>query len=297
MLTYFNGNYGLSVRYPAGWRTEQAEQEGIWYRYFLGPPAGPGRKPSVSVTLLAGPLSGSLQDYAQSYLAGNPVSASRADSRQGVQGTAYRFASSDGSIRYSLLLLQDQGRVFGLYSQGDAASFTSQLARVEEMEKSLTLERPDAYPEHRDLKFGFSLRVPPSWRETRHFYGNDSFVQQFTSPPLLADKGQTTHGSLTVTVEPVPGAGDLNAYYKATRDKQGESFQIISHLPWKDGYLDLMRAETPIATSRVKRFYRAGQGRGYSLTFEAREDAYSQVSRWCDLIAETFKVGAEVDTP
>ena len=40
LITYFNGDYGLSVRYPASWRTDQAEQEGMWYRYFLGPPTG-----------------------------------------------------------------------------------------------------------------------------------------------------------------------------------------------------------------------------------------------------------------
>lgn len=297
LLTYFNADHGLSIRYPASWRTEQAEQEGIWYRYFLAPPAGSAGKSSVSVTLLAGPLTGPLDDYAQSYLAGNPVAAFREDSRQGAKGKAYRFASSDGSIRYSLLLLQEQAQVYGLFSQGDAASFTAQLALLDEMEKSLTLERPASYALHQDDKFGFSLRVPPSWREARHFYGSDSFVQQFTSPPLLVEKGQTVHASLTVTVEPVPAGGDLDAYYKATRDKQGESFQIINHGPWKDGYLDLMRAETPMATSRVKRFYRASSGRGYSLTFEAREDAYGKVSRWCDLIAGTFKVGAEVAQP
>ena len=73
LLTYFNGDFGLSVQYPASWKTEQAEQDGMWYRYFLGPPTGPQRKPAVSVTLLAGPLGMKLEDYAQTYLAGNNV--------------------------------------------------------------------------------------------------------------------------------------------------------------------------------------------------------------------------------
>ena len=54
-----------------------------------------------------------------------------------------------------------------------------------------------------------------------------------------------------------------------------------------------MGAETPMSASRVKRFYLVAGGRGYSLAFEAREDVFARVSRWCDLIAETFKVGAE----
>ncbi len=297
LLTYFNADHGLSMRYPSSWRTEQAEQAGVWYRYFLAPPAAAGGKSSLSVTLLAGPLTGPLEAYAESYLAGNPVSATRDDTRQGARGRAYRFGSSDGLTRYSLLLLQEGARVFGLFSQGDAASFTSQAAMIEEMEKSLSLERPLSYPLHSFPKFAFSLRVPPSWREARQLSGSDSFLKQFTSPPLLIEKGQTTHASLTVTVEPVPGGGDLDRYYQTIRDKQGESFQLLNHTPWKGGYLDVLRTETPIATSRVKRYYRADAGRGYSLTFEARDDAYFKVSRWYDLIAETLRVGAEASQP
>jgi len=285
------------MRYPSSWRTEQAEQDGVWYRYFLAPPSESGGKSSLSVTLRAGPLTGSLEDYAQSYLAGNPITATRHDSRQGAQGKAYRLASPDGSTRYSLLLLQEGARVYGLFSQGDAAAFTAQLALIEEMERSLSLERPASYTLHSHPKFSFSLRVPPSWRQARHLSGRDNFLQQFRSPPLLVEKGQTVHASLTVTVEPVPGGGDLEDYYKAIRDKQGESFQLLNHSPWQDGYLDVLRTETPVAISRVKRFYRASNGRGYSLTFEARDDAYLRVSRWYDLIAGTFRLGPEAGQP
>ena len=54
-MTYFNGDHGVSLRHPASWRTDQAEQDGVWYRYFLAPPAGPQNRPPVSVTLLSGP--------------------------------------------------------------------------------------------------------------------------------------------------------------------------------------------------------------------------------------------------
>jgi len=52
--------------------------------------------------------------------------------------------------------------------------------------------------------------------------------------------------------------------------------------------------ETPMAVSRAKRFYRLVEGRGYALAFEARDDIYPRVSRWCDMIASTLKVGSEV---
>ena len=295
-LTYFNGDFRLSVRYPASWRTEQAQQEGIWYRYFLGPPTGPQAKPAVSVTLLAGPIGGSLEDYAQTYLAGNTVASSREESRQGVPGRSYAFGSADGATRYSLLLLQDQGRVYGLFAQGESRFVEQNAATVEEMFRSLTLERPESYPEIRNDAFGFSVRLPPTWREARDFSGRGTLLMQFTSPPLGADKGgETVHASLTLTVEKI--SGDLAEFYGASRDRQGGAFQLLDHTAWRGGYADSLRSETPMAVSRVKRFYRSSGGRAYTLSFEARDDVFHRASRWCDLIAETLRIGPEVGAP
>jgi hypothetical protein len=285
----------LSVRYPAGWKSDEAEQDGMWYRYFLGPPTGPERKPAVSVTLLAGPLAMTLEDYAQTYLAGNKVASSRDETRGAARGKSYMFASPDGATRHSLLLLQEDSNVYGLYSQGEAPLFERQFPLLDEMARSLTLERPATYPEERDDKFGFAIRIPPSWRETRRFSGGGTLLMQFASPPLGADKnGQTVNGSLTLTVEPTPAEGGLDAFYKATRQKQGEAFRIASHAPWRDGYLDVLTSETSITESRVRRYYRVAGGRGYSLTLEAREDVYPRIYRWCDLIAATLRTGPEV---
>lgn len=292
MLAYYFADQAISLRYPAGWRTEEAQQEGIWYRYFLGPPAGADRTPSVSVTLLAGPLGGTLEDYANSYLAGNPVSSSRDEERQGARAKAWRFASADGGIRYSLLLIQEESRVYGLYSQAQARQFGEQLSRIDEMERSLTLERPSRYPEHADGRFAFRMRVPPSWGQVRSFSGGPAYLVQFTSPAIGFESGQTLHASLTLNVEPARGDGSLDAFYKAAKDTLGETQRIVSHAAWQGGYVDLTRQETPVAVSRGKRFYLAGGGRGYTLVCEARDDVFHVVSRWCDLIASTLRVGA-----
>src|SRR5512141_3089428 len=103
-VTYFNGAHGLSVRHPASWRTDQAEQDGVWFRYFLAPPFGPENRASLSVTLLAGASAASVDDYAQSYLAGHTVSSSRPEERQGVAGKSWVLASADGKTRCRLLL-------------------------------------------------------------------------------------------------------------------------------------------------------------------------------------------------
>ena len=295
LLTYFNADYALTVRYPASWKTDQAEQDGFWYRYFLGPTSGPEKKPEVSVTLLAGPLGVPVEQYAQTYLAGNKLVTSRDEERQGAKGRSYAFTSADGAMRYSLLLLVEGERVYGLYAQGEAKSFERHLGAVLEMETSLTLERAALYPVLRDKDFAFSLRLPPSWHESRRFAGGGTLLLQYTSPPVGADKGgQTVHASLTVTVEPLGPGGNLDSLYEASRAKLGDAFPLLSHAPWPpNGYVDVMRSETPVTVSRVKRFYRARDGRGYALTFEAREDVFPRVSRWYDLIASTFQAGPE----
>lgn len=294
LVTFFSGDHGLSIRYPSSWRTEQAEQANVWYRYFLAPPEGAQGKPAVSVTLLVGQLPGSVEEYAQSYLAGNELVSARDEERGPARGRSYLFRSRDGALRHALLLLKAGDRVFGLYSQGAAPLFEKHYPVLDEMAKSLSLERVEGYAEEKNERFAFALRVPPSWKETRRFSGGASFLLQYRSPALAADADRDpVHASLTLAIEPVADGG-LQEYYDATRLKLGDSFQIISHGKWSDGYVDQMRTETPVTVSRVKRFYRVAGGRGYTLSFEAREDVFPRVSRWCDLIASSLRAGEEL---
>jgi hypothetical protein len=346
LLTYFNSEHGLTLHYPASWKTEQAQQDGVSYRYFLAPPAGPERKPAVSVTLVAGPLGVGLDQSAQTYLAGNTVQSSREETRPGARGRYQLFASPDGKTRFALLLLEEgadartglpatpaprpspsaspvaPGRtsvtvrpsptpiatpvpapsaappaayVYGLFAQGEAAAFDPQLPVIEEMARSLTLERPALYPEEKNDKFGFVLRVPPSWRSTRSFASGNTFLRQYTSPAFGADKAQTVHASLTLTVE--PAAADVEAYYKAAMDKAGDTLTVLAHTPWRGGYVDVLHSETPVAVTRARRYFRVADGRGYNLACDARDDIYSRVWRWCDMIAATLKIGPETTAP
>jgi hypothetical protein len=291
-VTYFNGEHGLSVRHPAGWRTEQAEQDGVWYRYFLAPPEAPGSRAPVSVTLLAGAMAASVEEYAQSYLAGHSVSSTNVEERQGIKGRSWVFASADGATRCRLLLLGHDGKVAGLYAQGDAAAMEKYAATLDEIWASFTVERPALYPVTEWKEFQTGLGIPPSWRQTRRFAGGQTLLAQFQSPPLALDKGrQTVHASLTVTLEPVPDGGDLQAYYDWTRQKLGDNFAVTNHASFKGGYVDVMRTETPVTVSFVKRFYFAHAGRGCSLSFEAREDVFPRASRWADYIASTIRFG------
>jgi len=162
------------------------------------------------------------------------------------------------------------------------------------MFRSLTLERPESYPETRNDAFALSIRLPPSWRETRRFSGSATLLTQYTSPALGAEKGgETVHASLTLTVEKI--GGDLEAFYAAARARQGTALQLLGHAPWRGGYADSLRSETSMAESRVRRFYRAAGEHGYCLSFEARDDVFHRVSRWFEIIAGTLRIGPELN--
>jgi hypothetical protein len=294
-VTYFNGDHGISLRHPAGWRGEQAEQDGMWYRYFLVPPAGAQRSP-VSVALLAGPMAVPLETYAESYLTGNKVASSKPEERQGIPGKSWVFSSADGKTSYRLLLLAQSGKVVGLYAQGEPDAFAKHAAALDEMWSSLTVERPDSYTVTEFKAQQAALGLPPSWRETRRFSGGGTLVANYVSPPLAVDGGgQPVHANLAVTFEAVPEGGGLDQYYTATRQRLGDNFQVRSHASFKGGFVDIMRTETPVQVSFVKRYYFANAGRGCSLNFEAREDIFPRTSRWADYIASTLRFGASAE--
>ena len=182
----------------------------------------------------------------------------------------------------------------GLYAQGEAAAVESTRRVLDEMWSSLTIERPDLYPVTAvEGAAGVARASPTSWRETRRFSGGGTLLAQYVSPALAVDKGrQTVHASLSVTFEAVPGGRRPDAVLR------GDPPQARRELPgdratptFKGGYVDVMRTETPVAVSLVKRFYFAEGGRGCSLSFEAREDVFPRASRWADYIASTLRLG------
>jgi catechol 2,3-dioxygenase-like lactoylglutathione lyase family enzyme len=301
LLTYFNAQAALTLQYPASWRTEQAQQEGVWYRYFLAPPSGSQRKSAVSATLLVGPLEGPIEGYASAYLGENVQPQVVDATRPGLRGKRWTFTSPDGTLRYSLLLLTDdpplksQRRVVGLYCQGQAASFADYADVLDEMSRSLSVERVADYVEYRDDKNHLTVRVPPTWHRERRLSRGATQLVQYASPALAADKrGMTARATLTIGVEPAPGG--LEAFYSSTLQTLGDAFRVARHEPWHGGYADIMVVETGLAESRIKRYYRAADGKGYWLAFEARDDVYDWASPWFDVIASTLRVGSETDS-
>jgi hypothetical protein len=212
------------------------------------------------------------------------------EERQGASGKSWVFASADGTTRGRLLLLALPGRIVGLQAQGEAAANETHGAALDEIWASFTIERPERYPVHAWKQFEASLGVPDSWRQTRQFSGGGTMLVQFASPPLALEKRQTVNATLSVTLEPAPQGGVLE-YYEATRRKLGDNYAVASHEVVKGGFVDLMRTETSVAVSYIKRYYFVEGRHACSLSFEAREDVFAHASRWADSIASTLRLG------
>jgi hypothetical protein len=293
LVTHFQAESACSLRYPPTWSARLAEQGTLRYRYFESPPAGPQRQ-TLTATLISVPLASSLENYGEVLLAGARIEEKRDEARGRARGRRLRAVSADGAIRHSLLLLQEGNRAYGLHTQGQTAAFVEKLSDVETIEDSFALERVEDYAETRNADWAFALRVPASWRPGRTLAGGGTYLTQFLSPPLAIDPGgHTVHASLTLTVEPAPGDGTVEAFRSATHKKLGDAFQLVGFQEWRDGTMEILQTETSVSVSRSKRFYRTANGRAYGLAFEAREDVFVRVSRWCDLIASTLRVGTE----
>ena len=81
---------------PAGAPTRPSRTASGTATSWLRPSGAQSRSP-VSVTLLAGPATGTLDEYAQRYLADRTIATSRAEERQGVPGKSWVYATADGA--------------------------------------------------------------------------------------------------------------------------------------------------------------------------------------------------------
>jgi len=216
------------------------------------------------------------------------VASTRPEERQGVPGKSWVFSSADGKTRYRLLLLAQGGRVLGLYAQGEAAAVEKQAAVLDE--DVVEPHRRAARPLPGDVVEGHnaSLAFPRLARDPALLRRGDARDELREPAPGRGEGGPRGHASLSVTFEAVPEGGGLAEYYEATRRRLGDNFQVTSHAAFRGGFVDVMRTETPVTVTYVKRFYFARDGRGCSLSFEAREDVFPRASRWADFIASTL---------
>lgn len=293
LLSFLDEESNLSFTHPPRWNVGFAEQAGIRYRYLTAPRLE-GEKEALSVTLISPTVAASAETVAQAYLMGaSDVTASKAAAGPAV----WTFKDSSRVASRLQIGAADGGRFFGAWVRGSDAAMKRYASRIDVLLASLRLEDPTKWPEERFA--GLVARMPETWTRGSRLKSQTNATMQFKSPPLFVEKGTSTiHGFVTVSREPVPPPGDLEAFSKAVRARASDTVALLEHHPWlalegidrAAGYVDYMRSGTTLTSTRIRRWITVKNGMGLTLSCEARADAFDRLDPWCRRVAYTVRL-------
>jgi len=293
LLSFLDDESGLSFTHPPRWSVGFAEQEGTRYR-FLTAPKVDGDKEALSVTLVSPTVAPSLPALAEAYLdGGSDVTTEPAPTG----GTEWSFRDSSGlPSRLRLSPLSD-GRFFGAWARGSAEAMRLYKRRLDILFESLRVEDPSTWPEDRFA--GLAARAPEGWTRGSRLSSPTNATMQFKSLPLAVERTTATiHGFVTVSREPVPPPGDLEAFSRALKDRTSDTVVVLQHQPWPEdpsvqrgaGYVDFMRSGTTLTSTRIRRWISVRNGVGLILSCEARADAFDRLDPWCRRMARAVRL-------
>jgi hypothetical protein len=143
-----------------------------------------------------------------------------------------------------------------------------------------------------------AVRAAPSWNRGSRLSNATNASMQFKSPALAVEKGTATiHAFVTLSKEPVPAPGDLDAYDRMVRTRAAETVARLDRTRWPaiagldrpEGYVDYLRSGTPVSSTRIKRWIAVRNGVGLTLICEARSDAFDRAEPWCRRMAATVR--------
>lgn len=292
LLSFFDDESGLSFTHPPRWTVGVAEQSGTRYRYLTAPRIGDDKE-ALSVTLIAPTPASSAEAVAAVYLTG----AFGVVVIPGAGGaTTWTFQDQAGVSSTLRVSPTGEGRFFGAWARGPAEAMKRYAGRVEALMASLRVESVSDWPEERFA--GMAVRASSSWTRGSRLSNATNASMQFKSPALFVDKGtDTIHGFVTLTKEPVPPPGDLEAFFKMVRSRASDTVARLDHASWAPtpgldrplGYADYLRSGTPLTSTRIRRFITVKSGVGLTFTCEARADAFERLDPWCRLMAATVR--------
>lgn len=293
LLSFLDEESNVSFTHPPRWAVGFAEQSGVRYRYLTAPKVE-GDTVALSATLISPVAAPSADVVAQPYLAG----ASEVTTSPGpLNASTWRFKDSSGVRSRLQIAPAGAGRFFGAWVRGSDAAMKRYESRIEALLGSLRVEDPAQWPEERFA--GLVARVPPAWDRGSRLSSSTNATMQFKSLPLFVEKGASTiHGFVTVSREPVPPPGDLEAFNKLVKARASDTVALLEHHPWlalegvdrAAGYVDYMRSGTALTSTRIRRWITVKNGMGLTLSCEARADAFDRLDPWCRRMAYTVRL-------
>ena len=293
LLSFLDEETNVSFTHPPRWSVGFAEQSGVRYRYLTAPKVE-GDAAALSATLISPVAASSADAVAQAYLAGaSDVVATPGPSNS----STWRFRDSSGVSSRLQIAPAGADRFFGAWVRGSDAAMKRYSSRIDVLLASLRVEDPTQWPEEKFA--GLIARVPPTWDRGSRLSSSTNATMQFKSLPLFVEKGASTiHGFVTVSREPVPPPGDLEAFNKFVKARASDTVALLEHHPWlalegverAAGYVDYMRSGTALTSTRIRRWITVKNGMGLTLSCEARADAFDRLDPWCRRMAYTVRL-------
>ncbi len=293
LLSFIDEESNVSFTHPPRWSVGFAEQSGVRYRYLTAPKVE-GDAVALSATLISPVAASSADAVAQAYIA----EASEVVASPGpANSSTWRFKDSSGVSSRLHLAPAGTGRFFGAWVRGSDAAMKRYASRIDVLLASLRVEDPTQWPEEKFA--GLNARVPPPWDRGSRLSSSTHATMQFKSPPLFVEKGASTiHGFVTVSREPVPPPGDLEAFSRFVKARASDTVALLEHHPWlalegverAAGYVDYMRSGTTLTSTRIRRWITVKNGMGLTLSCEARADAFDRLDPWCRRLAYTVRL-------
>jgi hypothetical protein len=292
LLSFLDDESGLSLTHPPRWAVGSAEQNGLRYLFLTAPKVGDDKE-ALSVTLIAPTPAASADTLAAAYLSG----AFGVVVKPGPAGAAtWTFKDQAGVSSRLRIAPAGEGRFIGAWARGSDEAMKRYEGRIDVLMASLRVENVSEWPEERFARL--AVRAAPSWTRGSRLSNATNASMQFRSPALVVDKGtDTIHGFVTLTKEPVPPPGDLEAFFKVVKGRASDTVVRLDHAVWAptpgldrpEGYADYLRSGTPLSSTRMRRFIAVKNGVGLTLTCEARADAFERLDPWCRRMASTVR--------
>ena len=287
-ITFLDEESGLSFLHPPRWNVGFAEQSGLRYRYLTAPKVE-GDVEALSITFIAPTAATSVDAVASAYLTGGTAVVTT----RGAQASHWSFKDSSGVASRLRLSPTSGGRFFGAWVRGSEAALTRYATRIDAVLESLRVEDPTHWPEEKFA--GMVARAPQAWTRGSRLSSAQSATMQFKSLPLFVERGSAIHGFVTLSKEPVPPPGDLEAFNKIVRARASDTVAVMEHHPWlalegvnrADGYVTYMRSGTTLTSTRIRRWITVRNGVGLTFSCEARADAFDRLDPWCRQMAYT----------
>ena len=294
LLSFLDEESNVSFTHPPRWSVGFAEQAGIRYRYVTAPKVD-GDTEALSVTMIAPTTAPSADAVAEAYLAG-ATNVAATPASDGVAN--WTFKDSSGVLSRLRIAGAGDGRFFGAWVRGSESAMKRYSGPVDRLLSSLRVEDAARWPEERFA--GMVAKAPPGWTRGSRLSNSSNATMQFKSPPLSVEKGTATiHGFATLSKEPVPSPGDIEAFSKMVKTRASDTVAILDHRPWlalsgvdrAEGYMDYMRSGNAMTATRIRRWISVRNGVGLTFSCEARADAFDRLDPWCRRMAYT--VGLE----